>query len=102
MRRQSEHMAYYREVLAGLKARGLVYACDRTRRDVLEGLARAPQSGDAIDVPQTRPGRDVAWRLSLAAAERQLGDLSNLSFVEEGAGPAGERGEIRVDPAKGR
>jgi glutamyl-Q tRNA(Asp) synthetase len=42
-----------------------------------------------------------AWRLSLAAAEAALGGFDDLSFVEEGHGPNGEHGQIRVRPELG-
>src|SRR6185312_3934389 len=42
-----------------------------------------------------------AWRLSLAAAERVLGGFGELTFVEEGEGPAGETGVIAARPQVG-
>lgn len=98
VRRQSEHTALYRAALDQLAARGLVYPCDRTRREVLEGVGRAPQDGDAPDERTQISSGQTAWRLSADAADRALKGLQNLSFVEEGRGPSGEHGVIAVDP----
>jgi len=46
-------------------------------------------------------GEPYAWRLSLDAAARALGGFDGLTFVEEGAGPNGERGVIRARPELG-
>jgi glutamyl-Q tRNA(Asp) synthetase len=43
-------------------------------------------------------GEAFAWRLSLAAAREALGGFEALSFIEEGAGPAGETGVIVARP----
>jgi glutamyl-Q tRNA(Asp) synthetase len=96
VRRQSEHLALYHGALSRLDAAGLIYPCDRTRREILEGIGRAPQAGDPRDERMTSEG-PIAWRLSLSAARRSLSGGTELSFIEEGSGPAGEKGEIPVD-----
>jgi glutamyl-Q tRNA(Asp) synthetase len=100
VRRQSQHMTLYRDALARLESAGLIYPCTRTRRDILEGVARAPQEGDPRDERSATEGGPVAWRLSLDVAMRRLAGTRTLTFVEEGAGPAGEHGVIAVDLEK--
>ena len=100
VRRQSEHLDLYRDALARLDAAGLIYPCARTRRDILEGVSRAPQAGDPSDERSASETGPIAWRLSLHAAKEKLGGMGGLSFVEEGLGPAGETGVIAVDPEK--
>ncbi|HWA21458.1 MAG TPA: tRNA glutamyl-Q(34) synthetase GluQRS [Caulobacterales bacterium] len=115
VRRQSEHMAHYQGALTRLIGRGVMYRCFRTRREVLEEIARAPHRGgegpDGIvfrgealgaDEEQTRlaRGESFAWRLSLDKARDALGAVfDELIFVETGGGPNGEHGEIAARPA---
>lgn len=114
VRRQSEHMADYRAALQRLIGEGLVYRCFRTRKEVLDEIARAPHGpGEGPDgavfrggpLPREEQarlldeGRPFAWRLSLDAAAARLGARYRaLSFVEEGEGPNGERGRVPADP----
>jgi glutamyl-Q tRNA(Asp) synthetase len=98
VRRQSEHLALYRDALARLDAAGLIYPCARTRREILEGVGRAPQQGDPRDERSDTGSDQIAWRLSLRAAQKRLGGMQDLSFVEIGAGPEGQTGVIAVDP----
>lgn len=90
--RQSERTALYRAALARLQSKGLVYPCRRTRREILDGIARAPHAGDPGD-DRVRGAVEgpVAWRLSIEAAERALGGFDRLTFEE-----AGER--VSADP----
>ena len=100
--RQSERLAFYAEALAGLSARGLVYRCFRSRRDIGEAMSAPhapphtrPHAGSAAAFRGTvmsaleeranlAEGRPFAWRLSLAAAEAELGTaFAVLSFAEE-------------------
>lgn len=107
-RRQSEHIEAYRPALAALRERGLLYRCYRTRRDRLADIGRAPHgpapahSGGPLAPSQEArclaDGRPFAWRLSVAAARAELGDLSSLDFLDEGAGPQGEHGRIAAEP----
>jgi glutamyl-Q tRNA(Asp) synthetase len=109
VRRQSRHMADYAAALADLHGRGLIYRCFRTRREVLDAIARAPHgpSGEAFvsaplppdeEAARLAGGAAYAWRLSLAAARAALGGFERLRFTEEGRGPAGETGRIAADP----
>lgn len=116
VRRQSEHMADYGAALRELAERGLVYRCFRTRREVAEAIESAPHG--AMEAFRGRPlppdeegrrveaGEPYAWRLSLDAAARALGGAGSggfdqLTFVEEGEGPNGERGVIAARPELG-
>lgn len=111
VRRQSEHLADYAAALDGLAARGLVYRCFRTRRDVADAIASAPHGPmeafvgaplpAAEEADRLAAGEPFAWRLSLAAAERALGGFQGLTFQEEGSGPGGETGLIAARPALG-
>jgi glutamyl-Q tRNA(Asp) synthetase len=111
VRRQSEHMADYSAALRKLAERGLTYRCFRTRREVAEAIESAPHGRMEIFLGSPLPpdeeaariaaGESYAWRLSLAAAERALGGFEALTFVENGAGPNGERGLIQAEPALG-
>ncbi len=115
VRRQSEHLADYQAALAKLRDQGLLYRCFRTRREVLDEIARAPHGpGEGADgavfhgapLPADQEtellaeGRPFAWRLSLTRAAEALGGFDGLAFVEEGAGPCGETGLIRAKPAR--
>lgn len=65
VRRQSEHMADYREALARLDARGLLYPCFCTRRQIQDEIARspsAPQGPDGPLYPGTCRGLSIAER----------------------------------------
>lgn len=110
VRRQSEHLADYAAVIEALKARGLVYRCFRTRKEILDAIGDAPHGpAEAVRPGPHAPedearllaeGRPYAWRLSLDRAREVLGEdaWNALSFVEEGVGPDGETGLIRARP----
>jgi glutamyl-Q tRNA(Asp) synthetase len=106
VRRQSDHLSEYHTAIETLRARGLVYRCFRTRKEL--DIGRAPHepqtpfvgaplsAGEEAD--RLARGEAFAWRLSLAAAREVLGGFETLSFIEEGAGPGGETGVIAVKP----
>jgi glutamyl-Q tRNA(Asp) synthetase len=93
--RQSERLGHYRAALDELRARGLLYRCFRTRRELMDEIARAPHGpepapfrGGPLAPEEERErlerGDAYAWRLSLDAARDELGDAWNgLGFVEE-------------------
>ncbi len=93
--RQSERGAVYAEALDRLWARGLLYPCRCTRRDV-EAAMSAPQEGGAGPDGPVYPGtcrggdrrgvrpRDTALRLDMA---RTLEGVPDLRFMEAGTGP---------------
>lgn len=104
--RQSERMPAYRAALTRLWALGLIYPCTCSRRDIAEA-ASAPQEGvppafgpDGLIYPGTcrhvpnpaAPLPNTVLRLNMARALKAL--AAPLTFIETGAGPAGETGEI--------
>jgi glutamyl-Q tRNA(Asp) synthetase len=109
--RQSERGLAYAAALQTLTAKGLIYPCFCTRRDIADEIARAGAAPHGVEGP-LYPGlcRDIsddtrreklaagaayALRLDTARAAAIAGPLS---FVEQGSGPAGERGTIAADP----
>lgn len=110
VRRQSDHLPEYAAVVDVLDRRGLIYRCFRTRKEILDAIGDAPHGPVEAARPGPHPpaeegallaeGRPFAWRLSLDRARQALGDRawSQLAWVEEGAGPNGERGLIPARP----
>lgn len=110
VRRQSDHLADYAAVIDTLNARGLLYRCFRTRKDILDAIGDAPHGpAEAVRPGPHAPdeearllaeGRPYAWRLSLDRVRAALGDdaWNALVFVEEGVGPDGETGLVRARP----
>lgn len=97
VRRQSQHFADYRQVLERLRDMGLVYRCFKTRKEILEDIARAPHTYDAPYCGPETPlstreenifldeGKPFAWRLSLRACRMHLGSkYTMLSFINNG------------------
>jgi len=115
VRRQSDHFDDYARALETLREKNLVYRCFKTRKEIIEEIARAPHL--SVDGPEgaqyvgaplaaleerslLAAGELYAWRLSIAAAKEFLGAaFDELRFVEEGAGPKGEAGDIKATPA---
>lgn len=111
--RQSERMHLYRQALAALTTRGVIYPCFCTRGDIareIEAMASAPQGPDGPLYPgtcrglptaerrrRTDSGEVHALRLDIVAALASLG-TTPLQFEESGEGPAGESGRIAVQP----
>lgn len=104
--RQSDRLGPYREALSQLWARGLLYPCTCTRRDI-QGAASAPQEGvpqfgpDGLIYPGTCRGnvsgelpQDVTLRLDIEKALAQINGA--LTFAEEGQGPNAETGTIKA------
>ena len=93
--RQSDHRADYEAAIEQLRGRGLLYRCFRTRKEQA-ALIGSGQDTSAFRGGPHPPdeeaeflaqGRPFAWRLSLAAARDHLGDLSRLTWIEEGLEP---------------
>ncbi|MGG7564776.1 tRNA glutamyl-Q(34) synthetase GluQRS [Rhodovulum sp. DZ06] len=124
--RQSARGPAYAAALAALGARGLLYPCSCTRRDIAEALD-APQEGGAPAPGQARtgvPGPDgfaypgtcrpatpapsdgvppegAALRLNMRAAVAALGGaaaVGALGWEELGEGPEGQAGPQRLSP----
>ncbi len=116
--RQATRSAAYRAALATLDAKGVVYPCFCTRKEIAEEIARAAGAPHYADGSATGPDGPVypgtcrhlsaderqrriaagvphALRLDAAKAAALAGPLA---FEERGSGPNGERGEIAVQP----
>ena len=97
VRRQSEHLEDYDDALRRLRDMGVLYRCFRTRKEVLDEIARAPHGPESAPFrggPLPRDEEDerlargdpFAWRLSLDAARARLRrDYDLLGFMEVGA-----------------
>ena len=107
VRRQSDHMADYREVLDRLSNRGVVYPCFCTRRDIQREIARAgaaPHGQEGPLYPGTcRPLSNTEREVRIAAGDafalrldagRAAVLCGPLSFDDR------ERGRITVDPVR--
>ena len=115
VRRQSEHLAGYREAVEKLAARGLIYPSFESRAEIAALVAQRevaapwPRDPDGAPLypgvakrllPDERSrliasGAPYALRLDMAAACAQAG---NLGWTEHGEGPGGERGAIAACP----
>lgn len=115
VRRQSDHLARYRQALERLEREGLVYPAFESRGDIARTIRQrgaggawpcdpdgAPlYPGTARDMPAAErqalrtSGVPFALRLDIAAATALTGDLT---WRERGHGPAGETGEIVARP----
>ncbi len=93
VRRQSDHLADYDAALQRLRDAGLAYRCFKTRKEIVRVAQSAPHGLPAPYIGAPFPpaeearrlaeGQPFAWRLSLAAARRNLGSF-DLTFTEGG------------------
>lgn len=115
--RQSERFDAYRAALDDLIARGLVYPCFCTRKQVNAALSAPHHDGSAMGPdgpaypgtcrgqggdPQRMAREAYALRLGMGKAIASLGGagiVRKLSFKELGKGPNGERKKVVLDPA---
>ena len=115
VRRQSEHLADYREALEKLSAQNLVFPSFETRAEIAKLVAQREASGRWPRDPDGAPlypgtakllssderarllGSDApyALRLDMAAACARAGDLF---WAEHGEGPDGEVGAVAARP----
>jgi glutamyl-Q tRNA(Asp) synthetase len=115
VRRQSEHLANYRDAVEKLSAQGLVYPSFESRADIAklvaerEALAPWPRDPDGAPLypgaakslsADTRArllesDAPYALRLDMAAACARAGDLG---WIERGEGPGGEAGAVAGRP----
>jgi glutamyl-Q tRNA(Asp) synthetase len=110
--RQSEHLSRYRQALAALEARGLVYPCFCSRAEIAAAVGPAgPRDPEGAPLyPGTCRGlshaarrariarrEPYALRLDMTAA---LAAAPPLSFWEEGIGPGGEHGRLPAAPER--
>ncbi len=107
VRRQSEHLADYREALDRLASRGLVYPCFCSRREIqaeIAGAAAAPQGPEGPLYPGTcRLLPDPVRRRRIAEGEPYALRLDSAKAAAA-AGPLAwrdlERGSFEVDPGR--
>jgi glutamyl-Q tRNA(Asp) synthetase len=115
VRRQSEHFAAYREAIDKLAAQGLIYPSFESRAEIArlvearEKVAPWPRDPDGAPLypgtakalsPDERQrlmasGAPFALRLDMEAAIARAG---SLAWIEQGAGPNGETGEVAARP----
>jgi glutamyl-Q tRNA(Asp) synthetase len=115
VRRQSEHLADYREAVEKLASQGLIYPSFETRAEIARLLAQREASGGWPRDPDGAPlypgtakwlsseqrarllesGAPYALRLDMAAACARAG---NLGWRERGEGPDGEAGAVPARP----
>jgi glutamyl-Q tRNA(Asp) synthetase len=108
IRRQSAHLEEYAAMLARLVEMGVVFRCVRTRKEMAEAAASAPQAGDLADpfaapsVPRLpeeevdrriAAGESFAWRFDPQAAAARLagrtpGTVPMVVDEEQGPEPA--------------
>jgi glutamyl-Q tRNA(Asp) synthetase len=115
VRRQSEHLAEYRDALEKLASQGLVYPGFESRAEIAKLVAQreaaAPWPRDPDGAPLypgaakllssdqrerlRESGAAYALRLDMAAACARAGDLG---WIESGEGPGGEAGAVAARP----
>ncbi len=115
VRRQSDHLAVYRDSLARLERDGLIYPAFESRsqiktmvqaKDKISKWPRDPDNGPLYPgeakwmLPKERDnkiksGAPYVLRLDMAAAFAKVG---KLSWTEQGAGPDGETGSVSATP----
>src|SRR4051812_37319290 len=113
VRRQSEHLAVYREAIEQLARRELVYRSFESRSDIArlvslrEATAPWPRDPDGAPLFPGAPlafedearliaaGAPYAWRLDMAKAAKQTGPLR---WIELGNAPKIGQGPVVADP----
>jgi glutamyl-Q tRNA(Asp) synthetase len=115
VRRQSEHLALYREAIDRLTHEGLLYPAFESRADIArlvderdragiwsrdpDGAPLYPGTGRRLPAGERerrlRAGDAYALRLDMHAAIARTGQLS---WTEQGAGPRGETGTVPARP----
>jgi glutamyl-Q tRNA(Asp) synthetase len=115
VRRQSEHLADYREALEKLSGQGLVYPSFESRAEIARLVAEREKNAPWPRDPDGAPlypgaakslspaeralllesGAPYALRLDMAAACARAGDLN---WLELGKGPGGETGVVAARP----
>ena len=117
-RRQSEYFHDYADALQRLDAMGLIYKAVLTRAEIRRVVAQREAAGlpwprDPDGAPiypgdsallsekeiaaRLAQGEPYALRLDMARALQMAG--TSLDWLETGAGPAGESGQVTTDPS---
>jgi len=105
IRRQSEHFADYRAVLARLEAGGLLYPCFCTRRDIRAEIARAggaPQGELEVPYPGTCRHLGTAQRAEMQARAADYALRLDVATAMTRAGPLAwfeDERRVEADPA---
>jgi glutamyl-Q tRNA(Asp) synthetase len=115
VRRQSEHLADYRDAIERLAAQGLVYPSFESRAGIArlvaqreatgpwprdpDGAALYPGTAKTLSADQRtkllQSGAPYALRLDMEAARARAGELG---WIEQGGGPNGETGTVAARP----
>jgi glutamyl-Q tRNA(Asp) synthetase len=115
VRRQSEHLADYRDAVERLAAQGLIYPSFESRAEIAKLVTQKEAKGPWPRDPDGAPlypgaakslssdersrliesGVPYALRLDMAAACARAGDLT---WTEQGEGPNGETGTVAAPP----
>jgi glutamyl-Q tRNA(Asp) synthetase len=115
VRRQSEHLAEYRDAVEKLAAQGLIYPSFESRAEVARLVEQREANGPWPRDPDGAPlypgtakslspgertrliesGAPYALRLDMVAARARAGDLA---WIEQGEGPDGETGVVTAQP----
>jgi glutamyl-Q tRNA(Asp) synthetase len=115
VRRQSRHLADYRDTIEKLSAGGLLYPSFESRAEIAKLVEQREANGQWPRDPDGVPlypgaakllsgdqrgrllqsGAPLALRLDMAAACATAGDLT---WIERGGGPAGETGTVFARP----
>jgi glutamyl-Q tRNA(Asp) synthetase len=115
VRRQSEHLAAYREAIEKLSAQGLIYPSFESRAEIARLVAQREINGLWPRDPDGAPiypgaakllssaerqrlaesGAPFALRLDMAAARARAGELC---WIERGEGSGGETGTVTARP----
>jgi glutamyl-Q tRNA(Asp) synthetase len=115
VRRQSRHLADYRDTIEKLSARGLLYPSFESRAEIAKLVEQREANGQWPRDPDGAPlypgtakllsgeqrarrlqsGEPFALRLDMTAACAIAGDLT---WIERGEGPAGETGTVVARP----
>ena len=118
VRRQSEHLAIYRDAVEELSTRDLVYPAFESRAEIAKLVAQREAAGAWPRDPDGTPlypgtakslasdqrrrliesGAPYALRLDMAAARACAGDA--LGWIEHGGGPTGDTGQISARPER--
>ena len=109
VRRQSEHLADYEDALGRLQDMALLYRCFRTRKEVLDEIARAPHGPEPApfrggSLPQAEEEQRLecdesfAWRLSLEASRRRLGGGYESMAFRNGSGAENDVEMVQAEP----
>lgn len=109
--RQSDRFDAYRSALGKLDCLNLLYPCFCTRAEIAAEIARSAEAPHRLESPiypgtcrtmdaperlrRIDAGMPYCLRLDAGKASERAGPLH---FQEDGSGPNGEKGPIRVDP----